>query len=94
MKLAKEYGIKVKTDIPDDPGPLGYIWGWFTELHNDRPFDGMSGVHLPIPPTYITAWQELTGITLAAHEYAAIKEMDGIFIAAERKAASKRNKQK
>ena len=59
------------------PGPLGYLWSLFLELHNHRGSGGMG----PSPITWpdLDAWQRLTRRTLAPWEFDLLGALDNVF---------------
>lgn len=67
-----------KGEVPEPldarpPTGFGYLWTWFTELHNARGDGGL-------PYSEIKAWATLTGRTLSTFEVKTLKRIDMVYL--------------
>lgn len=72
-------------EVPEPHPALGYLVGWWRELHNRRP-----DIHTPLSHQEIAAWASLTGRRLTFNEVDALRRMDDASLAVHAEAAEKR----
>lgn len=64
---------------------MGYLVGWWRELHGRR-----ADIHAPLSHQEIAAWASLTGRALTFAEVDALRRMDDASLAVHADAAQKR----
>lgn len=83
-------------DLATLPDSMGYVWGWFIELHNARTSNGF-GLN-PITYVDMQAYFDLYQIVPQDWQVQLIKQLDSIALSAfakqQKDAAEKANKKK
>ncbi len=66
-------------DYVTPPQELGYLYAWFWEAAQGRPF-GPEGMMLPIPSVEWRAWADLADVRLADWELTTLRALDATFL--------------